>query len=271
MHRIIQSSQNPRIKAAMKLRQRRGRRQQQRLIVDGVREVGRALKAGVLPIEVFVTQSMATQVPAEGPARQISDLMSNHGLEPTVVADAVLDKLAYGQRGADVVLVGSQPRHNLAQLDLPEESVLCVLESIEKPGNLGAILRTAEATGVNAVIVVGQGTELYNPNVIRASLGTVFLVPVVACSATELLNWLRRRGTRLMAARVDGTIGYSSANWTGDVAMILGSESDGLSDTWMAPDITPIVLPMMGQVDSLNVAATAAVLCYEALRQRQLD
>ena len=265
MAEIIRSLQNPRIRQAMRLRDRRGRQQQSRIIVDGWRETCRALEAGLVPLELFVCEGLVA------PPRlvELHTLLRAAGAEQTLVTRDVFQKLTFGDRGDGIILVAAPPQRQLGQLDLPEDALIGVLETVEKPGNLGAVIRTADAAGVSAVIVANGGTDLYNPNAIRASLGAVFHLPVCAAPATQVLSWLRDRGATIYAAHVDGAIPYSAVDYRGACAVVLGSESHGLTDAWCAPDITAIALPMLGVVDSLNVSATAAVLFYAALRQRR--
>jgi TrmH family RNA methyltransferase len=142
------------------------------------------------------------------------------------------------------------------------------LERIEKPGNVGAILRTADAAGVDAVLIADARGDLFNPNTIRASGGAVFTIKLATASSAEILPWLREQDIRIFAARVDGAIDYRQASLAPPAAIVLGSEAHGLSDAWQAGDITPIHLPMRGQIDSLNVSVTAGVLFYEAMRTR---
>jgi TrmH family RNA methyltransferase len=168
------------------------------------------------------------------------------------------------------VAIAEAPRRSLVDLSLPADALVAVVEGVEKPGNLGAVLRSADAAGVSGLIVADGCTDLYNPNAIRASLGAIFTVPVCQASAAETLDWLRNGAFRILAARVDGEINHTQADFRGRVAIALGSEAHGLSAAWQATDITPIRLPMLGQVDSLNLSATAAVLFYEALRQRRM-
>ena len=153
--------------------------------------------------------------------------------------------------------------------ELPENPLLVVLEYLEKPGNLGSIVRTADAVGASAVLVADAAADLYNPNAIRASLGTVFTVRLAAASSQEVAAWLRRTGVRIFAARVDGAVTFWDADFRGPAAVVLGSEAHGLSSQWRADDITPISLPLLGHGDSLNVSAAAAVILYEATRQRR--
>ena len=140
---------------------------------------------------------------------------------------------------------------------------------MEKPGNLGAVLRSADAAGVSAVIVADGRTDLYNPNAIRASLGTIFTLPVCEAASGEVLAWLRQRKYNIFAARVDGSVAYTAVDYRGPTAIVLGSEAAGLSSIWTGDDIQAVRLPMLGVADSLNVSVTAAVLFYEALRQRK--
>jgi TrmH family RNA methyltransferase len=158
----------------------------------------------------------------------------------------------------------------LEDLAIPAAPLIVVTEDVEKPGNLGAILRTADAVAADAVIAAG-GTDLYNPNVIRASIGTVFSLQVAASPAAEVAAWLRERDVRIVASRVDGARLHVDADLTGPVALVLGSEADGLSDAWRGPDVEGVRLPMLGVADSLNVSAAGAVLLYEAWRQRRGD
>ncbi|HVW38824.1 MAG TPA: TrmH family RNA methyltransferase, partial [Pirellulales bacterium] len=139
---------------------------------------------------------------------------------------------------------------------------------IEKPGNLGAVLRSADAAGLSAVIAAGHGVDLYSPNVIRASLGTIFTLPVAAATAEETLQWLAARSFRVFAARVDAAQFYTDVSYAGAAAIVLGSEAEGLTSAWRGENVTPIKLPMCGAADSLNISAAAAILFYEALRQR---
>ena len=156
----------------------------------------------------------------------------------------------------------------LADLVLPPAPLVAVLEAVEKPGNVGAVLRSADATGVSAVIVTDPATDLYNPNCIRASLGTVFSVPVCTATAQQALDWLRAQALTVYAARLDNAADYRQVRLAQRAAVVLGSEVAGLSQSWRAPDIRGLKLPMLGVADSLNISATAAVLFYEALRQR---
>ena len=188
-----------------------------------------------------------------------------------------MNKLAYGQRHESAVAVAIPPADSLSSLEQKlaphpfsdTTPLFLVVEGIEKPGNLGAILRTADATGVTAVLIADGGTDLFNPNAIRASRGAIFDLPVAAARSEECLAWLRKRGCSIFAARVDGSQEYTQVDYRGPSAFVLGSEAWGLTKQWEGNDIVPIRLPLLGKGDSLNLSVTTAVLCYETLRQRK--
>ena len=262
----LTSTANPRVKAVVRLRDRRERDATGLALVDGVREIGRAMDAGVEIVEVFASLSLATMAEARALLTRVA--AANH--RTTEVSEPVLVRIAFGDRTDGIVAVIRMPRPTLAQVRLRAAPApfIAVVEGVEKPGNLGAILRSADGAGLDAVIAADPRTDLANPNVIRASLGTIFARPVVAASTAETLAWLRGSGVTIVAARVDGATDYAAQDFRGPVAIVLGAEAEGLSAAWLAPDVRPVRLPMRGVADSLNVSATAAVLFYEARRQR---
>ncbi len=262
---VITSTANPRLKAAARLRGRRERDQLGLTLIDGVRETLRALQGGAVLREVFVEPSLLV----EPEAKALLERLREESVSVLEVGREAFERLAYGDRLDGVIAVAETPLRTLADLVLPPEPLIGVIEGVEKPGNLGAVLRTADGAGVNAVIVAESATDLFNPNIIRASLGTVFAVPVCVASSGELLDWLRERGITIIAARVDGSVDYATADYRGAVAIALGSEARGLSDAWGELARASVHVPMLGVADSLNVSVTAAVLFYEALRQRR--
>jgi TrmH family RNA methyltransferase len=260
----ITSTGNPRIKAAARLRERKGRDAQQRIIIDGVREIRLALAAGVQLTELYFNADLRPGAEHQ----QVVARAADAGAELIEVTPAVMEKLSFGNRAEGVIAVAHPPLRSLADWQPAVKALIAAIEGVEKPGNLGAILRTADAAGVAGMIVADGGTDLSNPNAIRASLAAIFTVPLFAATTDETLAWLRARQFRLLAARVDGAKDYTLADFCGRAAIILGSEALGLSDSWTGDDIQAIRLPLLGRVDSLNLSATAAVLFYEALRQR---
>jgi RNA methyltransferase, TrmH family len=261
----ITSLTNARVKAAVRLRDRRERERTGLTIVDGAREIVRALDAGVRVEGAFVADELLRTPDAHLAADRL-----RHRPGTVEVSPAVLAKIAFGERSDGVVAVVEPPRIGLADLVLPDEPIVIVLEGVEKPGNLGAVLRTADAAGVDAVIAADPRTDPFNPNAIRASLGTIFGVPLVAAGSNETLDWLVERGIRPVALIVDAPTTWTAARLTGPLAIVLGSEAGGLSAAWRGEAVTPIGIPMRGMADSLNVSIAAAVVLFEAIRQRAI-
>jgi len=261
----ITSRQNVRIKAVAKLRDARQRKKQQRFLIDGAREISRALDTGLEIVEAFICEPLCTT--------DISrELVSRlEGANCAQVTSEVFEKVCFGERNDGVVVVARTPERSLDQLVMPARPLVAVLAGLEKPGNVGAILRTADGAGIDAVIVAGGETDLFNPNTIRASLGTVFADNVVAATVTETLAMLREWNLPMIATRPDAKPLYTEIDYRPGAAILLGSEAKGLADDWEQADIRGVRLQMRGIADSLNVSATAAILFYEAQRQRALE
>ena len=259
----LSSRQNPRFRAALGLRGVGQRRAQGRFLVDGVREIERALEAGVTVVEAWVAPE---RLRSEEARALLPRLGSAAEVVPTT--PELLARLAYGDRDEGLVVVVKAPPTELERLTLPPDALLGVVEGIEKPGNLGALLRSADGAGLDAVIVADPVSDAWNPNAIRASLGTIFSMPLAVTSAAQALDFLRSAGIAIVAARVDASDDYDSVDLTGGVALVLGSEDAGLGATWSGAGVTAVRIPMLGRADSLNVSTAAAVLFYEARRQR---
>jgi TrmH family RNA methyltransferase len=273
MMETITSPANPRVKHAAALRSAGERRQTGLTLVDGLREISRAAAAGVDFVEVFVAAE-----PREDDARATEraaclEACAARGAEVVPLGPRAFEKLAFGDRDEGVVAVVRFGSQSLADVAFPVGRPVLVAEGVEKPGNLGAILRTADAAGLAGVIVCDGGTDAANPAVIRASLGTVFSVPLAAATAPEAIAWCRSRGRRVVAATPEGRSVWHEAKLAGDTAIVVGSEANGLSAAWLtaaeagAIALQTVRLPMRGIADSLNVSATVAVLTYEAVRQ----
>ena len=260
---VLSSARNPRVQAAAALRDRRARDAAGLTLVDGARELARALAGGASVVEVFADEGRLTPDGREAVARARAA-----GASVVAVAGAVLDRLAYGDRAEALVATVRVPDLSLDMLRLPADPLVVVVEGVEKPGNLGAVLRSADAAGADAVIAADPRTDLFNPNAIRASLGTIFAIPVAAAPSAAVRDRLERGGIAMFAARVDATTAYTEADLRGPVALVLGSEAEGLTPAWSGEAVTAIRLPMLGVADSLNVSIAAAVLLYEARRQR---
>jgi RNA methyltransferase, TrmH family len=261
---MLTSRANPRVTAVAALRDRREREQRGLTVVDGARETRRALDSGVEVLEAFVCEPLLA-----GPdARSALDTLTSRAVPVTTVSEPVFEKLAFGERAEGLVLVVRVPDLALERLVLPADPLVVVMEGVEKPGNVGAVLRSADGAGADALVAAAPLTDLFNPNAIRASAGTVFSVPLASGSSEAVLAWARAAGLRIVATRVDAVSRYSDADLRGPLAIVLGAEADGLSAVWDAPDIEPVAIPMRGVADSLNVSVSAAVLLYEARRQR---
>lgn len=260
---VIDSPRNPRVRAALALRERETRLALGQTLVDGAREALRAMNAGVTVERAFVCRSLIRTEDASLAVRNL-EIASGPIFE---VSERVHDRLAFGNRRDGLVLVVQAKSSTLDELIPGPEPLILIIEDVEKPGNLGAILRTADAAGCAAVIAIG-GTDLFNPNVVRASVGTVFSVPVAAATPAEAIAWLSSHAIRPIAATVDAPVVYTNATLTGGVALVLGSEADGLSAAWRGAGIEHVRIPMAGTTDSLNVSVAAAVLAFESRRQR---
>ena len=261
---ILTSLANPRIKAALALRERRDRDRTGLTLVDGAREVRRAIDAGAAVEEAFICEPLL----AGADARAALDRLQADATTIESVSETVFARLAFGDRAEGIVAVVRIPSLGLAELVLPANPLVVVIEGVEKPGNVGAVLRSADGAGADALIAADARTDLFNPNTIRASAGTVFTVPLAAASTAAVLPWLRGQDLRIVTARVHAERVYTDTDLTGPLAIALGAEAEGLSAPWAGPGFEAVRLPMLGVADSLNISVSAAILLYEARRQR---
>lgn len=259
---VITSPSNPKIKEAAQLRDGKHRRRSGLFLIEGLRELNRAIASGINIREIFADEHFAAE----------SIVAANY--DTYRVSAAVLEKISFGERRDGVVAVARLPdqtwenfESHVHGLDNP---LLAVLENIEKPGNVGAVFRSADGAGLDGVLLADRRSDLYNAHTIRNSLGTVFRLPSVESNSAAIIDWLRNNDISIAAARCDGAIPYTDYDFRQPTAMVLGNEADGLSDLWRGEHITSIALPMFGIADSLNISAAAAVLFYEARRQREL-
>ena len=258
----ITSATNPRIKRLVRLRTRRERDRSGRFPVEGYRELRRAAAAGITVETLFVCPDLYL---GENENALVSDLRSA-GTEIVDVSEEAFRKAAYRDRPEGLLGVAATFDVSLDRLDLPPDPLLLVVEAIEKPGNLGTMLRTAEAAGADAVVVADATTDVFNPNVVRASLGTLFTVSLAVATSDESRRFLDDRGIRTVATTPDASTPHTEADLTGPVAVVVGSEQYGLTADWL--DGETVVIPMPGSVDSLNAAMAAGIVLFEALRQR---
>ncbi len=260
----ITSLQNPRVKQLVRLRERRARDEAGLFLVEGYREVRRALEKGVRLHELYYAPEwfLGENEPALiGQAKQA-------GAQLFELSRDAFAKCAYRDRPDGLLAVAPQWKHTLAGLKLATPPFLLVVESIEKPGNLGTILRSADAAGVDAVILCDAVTDIFNPNVVRSSTGVLFSVPVVVADSAGVHAWLKEQGVRIVATTPDTPQCYTQADLRGPLALVMGSEQYGLSDFWLKESDLAVRIPMAGQADSLNVALATIITLFEAVRQR---
>ena len=258
----ISSLQNAKVKQVVALQQKSAERRKQGVfVVEGVRELQHCLDAGYKADALFICPELlgTSTLP-----QMLPDSASTYDVTPDVY-----EKMAYRGGTEGVIAIVQSRQLKLKDLQLSKHPLLIVLESVEKPGNLGAILRSADAAGADAVIVCDPLTDLYNPNLIRSSIGAIFSVPCVACSSDECISFLKAKGIQILTAQLQDSKLYYDTDMTGGTAIIMGTESTGLTDIWRQVADAHIRIPMLGQLDSLNVSVSAAILLYEAVRQRE--
>ncbi len=260
----IDSPRNDRVKELVRLRRRNARDEAGLILVEGYREVRRALDHGVRPSALYYAPPLFQGTNEPGLIARCREA----GADLFECAETVFRKLSYRDRPDGLLLVAPQIRLGLDDLRLPPAPLLLVCERIEKPGNLGTMLRSADAAGTDAVLVCDGCTDIHNPNTVRASVGALFTRPVVEAATAEALPWLRARGVQIVAAAPAADRLHTEADLTGPVALVVGAEQYGLTDPWLAGADTRVRIPMCGDCDSLNVAAAATILLFEAVRQR---
>ena len=246
------------------MRQRSHRDELGLMIVEGYRELKRALDNMHLPSELFYCRDYFQG----GNEDTLLERCKSAGAMLYDCSKPVFDKMAYRDRPEGLLAIAPQIRRDLNSLQVPDDCLLVIAEAIEKPGNLGTILRSSDAAGVHAVIVCDRCTDINNPNVVRASIGTLFSIPVIETTSQETLSWLQKRDVQILAATPHAKDDYSKVDMKKPTAIVLGTEQYGLSDTWLTKSTVTVRIPMLGQCDSLNVASAATILLYEAARQR---
>jgi TrmH family RNA methyltransferase len=260
----ISSLQNPLVKKVLQLKDKgRLRKETGLFVIEGIQEVELALEAGYRFSHLFFREDTSPK----------EDLIHRSQAEELIrVSDKVYAKLAH--RGSTEGLIGLAyaQSHRLEDLKLPGENPLVlVAEAPEKPGNIGALLRTARAAGVDAVCIANPRSDLYHPNIIRSSVGCLFGLPIALASSTETLEFLEQKNIGIYAAALEGSISYLEADYTGACALVVGTESTGLGEEWLAESHTVVRIPMKDRIDSLNVSVATGILIYEALRQRTMS
>lgn len=260
MHFLITSTQNPKIKSLLALEKPRERRKQQLFVVEGAKEVRMAMEAGYRIGNIFFCEEILDK-------KESGDLLKQDKLLIPVSKD-VFDKIAIRESTGGILAVAEQKLHRLQDIKLSDNPLLLILEAVEKPGNLGAILRTADAAGVDAVIICDPQTDFYNPNVIRSSVGCVFTKQIASATSEETINWLKQQHINIFCTYLKASKPYHETDFTKPSAIVMGTEATGLSDVWVKNSTANIIIPMQGKIDSMNVSNAAAVTVFEARRQR---
>ena len=292
MVELLTSVQNPKFKRLVALREKsRLRRDEGVFVVEGRRELEHCVEAGFEVETVFVCSEVAPPSgvrPSDSPHHPFGTVppLSYRGCyvpqgehldcrpdssTPRIfeISKELYAKVAYREGTEGVMAIVRSRELRLDDLQLGPKPLVMVLEGVEKPGNLGAVLRSADAAGADAVIVCDPLTDLWNPNLIRASIGAVFTVPTVCCSSADAIAWLKARSIRILTAQLQDSSAYYDCDMTGPTAIVMGTEATGLTEPWRQAADAHVLIPMLGRLDSLNVSVSAAILLYEAVRQRQ--
>lgn len=259
-HFHITSTANPKIKSLLALEKPRERKKQQLFVIEGLKELRMALEAGYRIGNLFYCPDLV-RLEDIGP-----ELIDNKLVVP--VSQDVFEKIAVRESSGGVVAVAEMKTNTLAEITLSANPLVLVLEAVEKPGNLGAILRTADAAGVDAVIICDPQTDIYNPNVIRSSVGCVFTTQVAVADSAATIDWLKKNNIAIYCTYLKASRPYYDADFRSGCAIVMGTEATGLSELWVENATTNIIIPMQGKIDSMNVSTCAAVVVFEARRQR---
>lgn len=260
MHFRITSTQNPKVKSLLALEKPRERRRQQLFLIEGKKEISMALEAGYKIGNLFFCDEIIA-------VEDIPDEVKDEKLL-IPVSKEVFDKIAMREGTGGMIAVAEMRVHALDQLTLSKNPLILVLEGVEKPGNLGAILRTADAANVDAVIICDPQTDFYNPNVIRSSLGCVFTKQIASATSEETIAWLQKNAISIYCTYLQASKQYHTIDYTSPSAIVMGTEATGLTDVWVENAKANIIIPMLGKIDSMNVSTAAAVVVFEAKRQR---
>ena len=260
MNEVITSVQNGRVKRVLALQQKSSERRREGLfVVEGRRELGHLIEAGYEVDTVLFCRELLDEVSF------VERIPCSERVE---VSPYVYEKIAYRESTEGIMALVQERKLGLQDLKLSEKSLVVVLERVEKPGNLGAILRSADAAGADAVIVCDPLTDLYNPNLIRSSIGACFTVPTVACTSEECIRFLKETGVQILTAQLQDSSLYYNVDMKVATALVMGTESTGLTQVWRDAADRHIRIPMLGRLDSLNVSVSTAILLFEAVRQR---
>jgi TrmH family RNA methyltransferase len=256
----LTSTKNPKINSIRILQKPRERRAQKLMVMEGPKEIERARIKGYRFRSVYFVPEMINQ-------RTVHSIIDQETEVYSITRD-LFEKLSYRGNTFGALVVAEQKKHDLQSLQLQKNPLVLVIEAVEKPGNLGAILRTADAAGVDAVIVCDAQTDIYNPNVIRSSVGCLFTVPVAVAGSEDVISFLKNKGIQIFCTALTASEPYTEIDFSKPSAIVMGTEATGLSKQWLQSSDQNIIIPMAGIADSLNVSTSAAIVTFEAVRQR---
>lgn len=261
---VLSSAQNPKIKLALELLNSKGRKKHKLFIAEGLREIQIAIKSGFEPTHIFFNSEFIDKKGSHHfksfpiPYSQIFE-----------VEKKLFSRFAYREDTEGIAGIFQSRKMALSELTLKKNPLILVLESVEKPGNLGAILRTADAAAIDAILICDPVIDLYNPNVIRSSIGCIFSQKIVICPSEKAIIWLKDRKINIYSTALTADRYYHNVDFRSSSAIVMGTEANGLSDIWLKNCDTQIKIPMLGKIDSLNVSNATAIIAYEAMRQRE--
>jgi TrmH family RNA methyltransferase len=261
MIKSITSLQNPLVKQVIQLLDKsRERRKTGLFVVEGKREIELARKGGYSMDTIMICPEIYGEIPSEmDTSRHVS------------ISEEVYQKLAYRKTTEGIIAILKTKAHSLEDLDLRDNPLILVAEAPEKPGNIGALLRTADAANLDAVIIANPRTDLYNPNIIRSSVGCLFTRQIATGSTEEIISFLKKNNVSIFCAALQASEPYHSCDFTNAAAIVVGTEADGLSAEWLEKSDQNIIIPMRGEIDSMNVSVAAGILIFEACRQRNFE
>ena len=266
----ITSAQNPKVKELLALQEKsKERRKKGLFVVEGRRELLHCIEAEFEPHTLFICRDILSDKDFDKILGAIEENFCDSSYPIVEISQQLYDKVAYRGGTEGIIAEMHCKELSLEGLKMKENPLLVILESVEKPGNLGAVLRSADASGVDAVIVCDPLTDMYNPNLIRSSIGAIFTVPVATASSEDTIAWLKSKGIKIYTAQLQDSEWYYDTDMKGGTAIVMGTEATGLTNIWRKAADAHIKIPMLGRLDSLNVSVSAAILMYEAVRQRK--
>ena len=258
----IISKQNERVKNLIKLQKSSERRSQGVFTIEGIKEIQKAASSGYRLIAAYFCPDIIDY-------KQVIEIVGNQkDLIFYRITRDIYNKVSYRENSGGIIVVAESKRHLLSGITVDQNPFFLVIEGIEKPGNIGAMLRTADASGVSGVLICNSSTDLYNPNAIRSSLGCVFTLPIALCSSAEAVEWLAAKGVQIVATHFQATKSYFDIDYTLPTAIVMGAEATGITGIWSEVANANVIIPMRGVTDSLNVSNATAIIIFEALRQR---